>query len=148
MQQELWYVKHADGRIEGPLTLRAVWDRVYADPYAVVSRDKVTFKPAHEELPPDEPVVVARPAPEEPLFESAKSPAPGRTAPPPKLIACPSCKSEVSREAAACPKCGHAFKSAGAFSTNDPVHMLAAIGCGVLLLFFLGPLLLKLFGLF
>jgi len=67
---------------------------------------------------------------------------------PEKFINCPTCSTEVSREAASCPKCGHTFKPAGAFNRNDPVHMLAAIGCGILLLLFLAPLVLKFFGIF
>jgi len=65
-----------------------------------------------------------------------------------KFVVCPTCSTEISREAASCPKCGHTFKPAGSFNLNDPVHLLAATGCAVLLLLILGPLVLKFFGIF
>ncbi|MDD5302410.1 MAG: zinc ribbon domain-containing protein [Elusimicrobia bacterium] len=49
------------------------------------------------------------------------------------LTKCPSCASEVSTAAAACPKCGHQFKAPGGFSMKDPVHA----GCVIVVLGFL-----------
>jgi uncharacterized paraquat-inducible protein A len=45
------------------------------------------------------------------------------------LIKCPECDSEVSSEAAACPKCGHPLKAkpAGGINTQDPVHVVGII---------------------
>ena len=60
-----------------------------------------------------------------------------------KLIKCPSCQSDVSTEAAACPKCGHqfvyagGFKHAGGINLRDPVHR---IGLGVCVIFIIGVL--------
>ena len=57
------------------------------------------------------------------------------------LSKCPSCQSDVSIEAAACPKCGHQFKYAGAINLKDPVHVVgliftALIAFGVVLYLF------------
>ena len=41
-----------------------------------------------------------------------------------KMIKCPACSCEVSSQAAACPQCGHLFKSAGAINLRDPVHLV------------------------
>jgi predicted amidophosphoribosyltransferase len=35
------------------------------------------------------------------------------------LTKCPSCDNEVSTKAAACPKCGHQFKTPGGFNIKD-----------------------------
>jgi uncharacterized paraquat-inducible protein A len=43
------------------------------------------------------------------------------------LTKCPTCSTDVSTDAASCPKCGHTFKAAGAFSLKDPLHL----GCVV-----------------
>jgi len=43
------------------------------------------------------------------------------------LTKCPSCRSDVSTEAAACPKCGHQFKYAGGINLKDPVHVIGLI---------------------
>jgi uncharacterized paraquat-inducible protein A len=48
------------------------------------------------------------------------------------LITCPACKIEVSTEAAACPRCGHAFKKAG-FNIKDPVHLVGLVLCVLVL---------------
>jgi hypothetical protein len=48
----------------------------------------------------------------------------------PALTKCPSCGNEVSTVALACPKCGHQFKSPGAFSMKDPVHAGCVIAVG------------------
>jgi uncharacterized paraquat-inducible protein A len=53
------------------------------------------------------------------------------------IVKCPTCDAEVSSEAAACPKCGHQFKSAGAINLRDPVHVIGII---VALLFLLGAI--------
>ena len=50
-----------------------------------------------------------------------------------KIIKCPACSCEVSSQAAACPQCGHLFKSAGAINLRDPVH-LVGIALGLLML--------------
>jgi uncharacterized paraquat-inducible protein A len=50
------------------------------------------------------------------------------------MTSCPSCQAEISTEAAACPKCGHQFKSAGGINLRDPVHQIGVIVAGVLLL--------------
>ncbi|MFH0901702.1 MAG: hypothetical protein V2A73_13825 [Pseudomonadota bacterium] len=41
------------------------------------------------------------------------------------LQSCAGCSAEVSRQAAACPLCGHQFRVQDAFSFRDPVHLLA-----------------------
>ena len=43
------------------------------------------------------------------------------------LSKCPSCSNAVSTEAAACPKCGHQFKSAGGINPKDPVHIIGLL---------------------
>jgi uncharacterized paraquat-inducible protein A len=50
------------------------------------------------------------------------------------LTKCPSCQSDVSTAAAACPKCGHQFKYAGAVNLKDPVHVIGLIVCAVLII--------------
>lgn len=55
-----------------------------------------------------------------------------------RYMHCPTCKGEVSTEAAACPKCGHAFKSPGGLNLRDPVHVIGLLLLPVVfLLFFL-----------
>ena len=49
------------------------------------------------------------------------------------MMSCPSCQAEVSTEAAACPKCGHQFKSAGGIDLRDPVHLIGVIVAAVFL---------------
>ena len=51
------------------------------------------------------------------------------------MTKCPTCSRDVSTEAAACPSCGHQFKSAGGINLRDPVHF---IGVVVTVLFFVG----------
>lgn len=53
------------------------------------------------------------------------------------LNKCPSCGGTVSSQAAACPKCGHQFKSAGGVNLRDPVHVVGLVlavlmGLGIL----------------
>jgi hypothetical protein len=48
------------------------------------------------------------------------------------LTKCPSCRAEVSTEAAACPKCGHQFKYAGGINLKDPVHVIGLIICALI----------------
>jgi hypothetical protein len=44
----------------------------------------------------------------------------------PKTMKCPTCRSDISKQAGACPKCGHQFRKAGAFDLGDPVHLAGA----------------------
>lgn len=53
------------------------------------------------------------------------------------LVEWPTCKRQVSSEAAACPQCGHAFKAAGGINMSDPIH---AIGVIIVVLFGIGVL--------
>jgi len=46
-----------------------------------------------------------------------------------KLQTCPDCDKPVSREAAACPNCGHQFKSSGGVNLKDPVHVIGLLLC-------------------
>src|ERR1700687_2384371 len=41
------------------------------------------------------------------------------------MTKCPTCGSDVSTDAASCPKCGHQFKSAGAFSMKETESRLS-----------------------
>ena len=50
------------------------------------------------------------------------------------LTKCPSCRSDVSTEADACPKCGHRFKYAGAVNLKDPVHVSGLIICAIIII--------------
>lgn len=50
------------------------------------------------------------------------------------LKPCPSCSAPVSPKAAACPKCGHTFRSPGGINLKDPVHLIGL----ALAVFFLG----------
>lgn len=57
------------------------------------------------------------------------------------LTKCPSCQREVSSEAAACPQCGHPFKTqktVGSIDLKDPVHL---VGVGVAVLMIVGTVL-------
>ena len=71
--------------------------------------------------------------------EPAKLPKPAFRPPPPApatslLTKCPSCRSDVSTEAAACPKCGHQFKYAGGINLKDPIHVIGLIICAVIII--------------
>jgi DNA-directed RNA polymerase subunit RPC12/RpoP len=80
------------------------------------------------------PVRRGRVQPVAPVFVPP-APAPSR----PKLTKCPSCDSDVSTEAAACPKCGHqfvfagGFKYAGGINLKDPVHRIGLFICVIFL---------------
>ena len=52
------------------------------------------------------------------------------------LIKCPECGTEVSGEAAACPKCGHPLqaKPSGGINMRDPVHVIGVVLLVVILL--------------
>jgi len=56
------------------------------------------------------------------------------------LIKCPECGTEVSSEAAACPKCGHPLqaKPSGGINTKDPVHVIGIILVVIILLLAVG----------
>ena len=56
------------------------------------------------------------------------------------LIECPECGSEVSSEAAACPKCGHPLraKPSGGINMKDPVHAIGVILLVIILLIGVG----------
>jgi uncharacterized paraquat-inducible protein A len=69
------------------------------------------------------PIPPVQPAPERQPIHSAS------------LNKCPSCNSDVSVHAAACPKCGHQFKYAGGINLKDPVHV---IGLGICALIIIG----------
>lgn len=56
----------------------------------------------------------------------------------PKLVKCPSCQSDVSTKAAACPKCGHQFKYAGGINLKDPVHRVGLALCVVFIVSVIG----------
>jgi uncharacterized paraquat-inducible protein A len=46
------------------------------------------------------------------------------------LIECPTCKKQVSSEAATCPNCGHVLHRQNApnsFNLTDPVHLIAVV---------------------
>ena len=45
------------------------------------------------------------------------------------LMQCPECGTDVSSEAAACPKCGHPLRAtpAGGINPRDPVHVIGII---------------------
>ena len=44
------------------------------------------------------------------------------------MTTCPTCQAEVSTEAAACPKCGHAFRpTGGGINMSGPVHVIRVI---------------------
>ncbi len=56
-----------------------------------------------------------------------------------KMIACPTCGHNVSRNAAACPECGEIInvqmqKPAGAINLHDPVHLIGVILAAVIVL--------------
>lgn len=53
------------------------------------------------------------------------------------MMSCPSCKATVSKQAAACPKCGHQFKAPGGINLKDPVHL---IGIAIAIMFLLGAI--------
>jgi DNA-directed RNA polymerase subunit RPC12/RpoP len=46
---------------------------------------------------------------------------------PPGITTCPSCRADVSTEAASCPHCGHQFRELGSINTKDPVHVIGII---------------------
>lgn len=52
------------------------------------------------------------------------------------LIQCPECGTEVSSEAAACPKCGHPLraKPSGGINAKDPVHVIGIVLVIIILL--------------
>ena len=52
------------------------------------------------------------------------------------LINCPESGAEVSRQAGACPKCGHPLKArpSGGVNLRDPVHLIAIIGLPLIIL--------------
>lgn len=56
------------------------------------------------------------------------------------LIECPACHKQVSQRAPACPGCGEPLASSvesaygGAINTNDPVHVVGIIVCGLMIL--------------
>lgn len=50
------------------------------------------------------------------------------------LTKCPSCRTDVSTEAAACPKCGHQFRYAGGINLKDPVHVIGLIICALIVI--------------
>ena len=50
------------------------------------------------------------------------------------LTKCPSCRADVSAEAAACPKCGHQFKYAGGINLKDPVHVIGLLICALIII--------------
>jgi uncharacterized paraquat-inducible protein A len=52
------------------------------------------------------------------------------------LIKCPECGTEVSSEAAACPKCGHPLraKPSGGINMKDPVHVIGVVLVIIILL--------------
>jgi uncharacterized paraquat-inducible protein A len=50
------------------------------------------------------------------------------------LSKCPSCRADVSTEAASCPKCGHLFKYAGGINLQDPVHVIGLIICALIVI--------------
>ena len=58
------------------------------------------------------------------------------------LTKCPSCGSDVSTEAAACPKCGHplAAKPSGGVNMSDPVHVIGVVLAIAILVVFVGGL--------
>lgn len=56
------------------------------------------------------------------------------------LIQCPECGTEVSSEAAACPKCGYPLKSkpSGGINMKDPVHFIGVVLLVFILLLIIG----------
>ncbi len=56
------------------------------------------------------------------------------------LIKCHECGTEVSSEAAACPKCGHPLKAkpSGGINMQDPVHAIGVVLVVIILLFGVG----------
>ena len=52
------------------------------------------------------------------------------------LVKCPECGTDVSSEAAACPKCGHPLqaKPAGGVNPKDPVHLIGIILVAIILI--------------
>ena len=79
-------------------------------------------------------------------YSTEKPPAPAPSIPPAQtapatksasassLTKCPSCNSDISVHAAACPKCGHQFKYAGRVNLKDPVHLLGLGICALIIL--------------
>lgn len=59
-------------------------------------------------------------------------PARAPVATPANIQICPTCQASVSRNAVACPKCGHAFRQAGAINLSDPVHIAGLIVCAII----------------
>jgi predicted amidophosphoribosyltransferase len=56
------------------------------------------------------------------------------------LTKCPSCQSDVSTKADACPECGHRFKPSGGISLKDPIHvvgLIIVVGF-IIVMFFIG----------
>lgn len=56
-----------------------------------------------------------------------------------ELIQCPTCKNNVSSNAATCPHCGEVINSrmtkpAGAINLKDPVHLAGVILAGLMVL--------------
>lgn len=52
----------------------------------------------------------------------------------PSLTRCPSCRSDVSKMADFCPKCGHRFKYAGGVNLKDPVHRIGLGICAIIII--------------
>jgi len=52
-----------------------------------------------------------------------------------KLIRCRSCSAAISRKAASCPHCGHAYRKPGGIDGSDPVHVVGIIAAILLAIY-------------
>ena len=87
-----------------------------------------------------EETIVSIPIPETPTSElPQRSGAPSSKPKSPighkrNFISCPTCREQISKNAASCPKCGHEFRSPGGVNMSDPIHFIGILICILLLM--------------